>query len=62
MREEEVVITNISHPFHCFYCGTQLIEIGLGILECPNCLKDYIPFIDNEGNQCLSYQTNKTQK
>lgn len=45
-----------SHPFHCFYCGSRLSEIGLGGLECDDCLTVFIPSLDQEGNQCLTSQ------
>ena len=46
----------IKHPFHCFLCGAKLTEIGLGGLECEDCLTIFIPFLDQEGNQCLASQ------
>lgn len=45
-----------AHPFHCFYCGARLSEIGLGGLECDDCLTVFIPSLDQEGNQCLTSQ------
>jgi len=45
-----------THPSHCFYCGAMLSEIGLGGLECDDCLTVFIPFLDESGNQCLASQ------
>ena len=41
-------------PTYCFTCGAPLKEIGLGALECTKCVNGYIPYEDNDGNQCLS--------
>lgn len=49
-------IIEIKHPFHCFLCGAKLSEIGLGGLECDDCLTVFNPFLDEDGNQCLASQ------
>ncbi len=48
--------SKVNHSFHCFLCGTKLSEIGLGELECDDCLTAFIPFLDEVGNQCLASQ------
>ncbi|MCL6100999.1 MAG: hypothetical protein M1292_00690 [Bacteroidetes bacterium] len=53
-RYTATVVT--PHPFHCFYCGSRLSEIGLGGLECADCLTVFIPSLDQDGNQCLTSQ------
>jgi hypothetical protein len=42
----------------CFICGTKLMEVGLGWLQCENeqCGEVYLPFIDENNNQCLMHQ------
>jgi len=48
--------SKVNHAFHCFLCGAKLSEIGLGGLECDDCLTVFIPFLDQDGNQCLASQ------
>jgi len=48
--------SKVNHSFHCFLCGAKLSEIGLGGLECDDCLTAFIPFLDEVGNQCLASQ------
>lgn len=45
-------------PRFCFICGTKLIEVGLGWLQCESeqCGEVYLPFIDENNNQCLMHQ------
>jgi hypothetical protein len=45
-------------PRFCFICGTKLIEVGLGWLQCESeqCGEVYLPFIDENKNQCLMHQ------
>lgn len=50
------VSKKISTFFHCFNCGTKLVEIGMGFCECPNCRKKYLPYKNQEDNQCLELQ------
>ena len=52
----KVVSNKISKFFHCFSCGTQLREIGMGFCECPNCRKRFLPYTNKEDNQCLELQ------
>ena len=47
----------LSHPYYCMFCGTQLKEFGLGIIGCPNCYVEFIPFVDKESH--LSVSSNK---
>ena len=49
-------ISQVKPSFHCFLCGAKLSEIGLGGLECDDCLTAFIPFFDQDGNQCLASQ------
>lgn len=44
--------------FYCFVCGTHLVEINLGWLQCDNenCGEVFLPFIDENNNQCLMQQ------
>lgn len=49
-------VKKLNHSFHCFLCGAKLSEIGLGGLECDDCLTVFIPFLDQDGNQCLASQ------
>jgi len=49
-------VNKVNHSFHCFLCGAKLSEIGLGGLECDDCLTVFIPFLDQDGNQCLASQ------
>jgi len=45
-------------PRFCFICGTKLMEVGLGWLQCESeqCGEVYLPFIDKNNNQCLMHQ------
>ena len=45
-------------PRFCFICGTKLMEVGLGWLQCESeqCGEVYLPFIDENNNQCLMHQ------
>lgn len=38
----------VMHPYHCVLCGTQLHEVGLGILECAKCGTGFIPTCNSE--------------
>jgi hypothetical protein len=41
--------------FHCFYCGAELKEVGLGWMECEKCEVPFLPSLDIEGeNQCMT--------
>ncbi len=37
------------HPYHCVLCGTQLEEIGLGILICPQDQTQFLPSLSPHG-------------
>jgi len=52
----KVMVKKASAFFHCFSCGTKLVEIGMGFCECPNCRKKFLPYINKEDNQCLELQ------
>ena len=43
-----------KRPLHCFLCGSQLEEGKFALLDCPDCLTSYSPFIDSEERQCLA--------
>ena len=45
-------------PRFCFICGTKLMDVGLGWLQCKSeqCGEVYLPFIDKNNNQCLMHQ------
>ena len=45
-------------PRFCFICGSKLDECGLGWLQCQNekCGEVYLPFKDENNNQCLMHQ------
>ena len=45
-------------PRFCFICGTKLIEVRLGWLQCESeqCGEVYLPFIDENNNQYLMHQ------
>lgn len=42
-------------PKYCFSCGKKLIEQNLGFLSCEDdqCGEIYLPYIDDDGNQCV---------
>ncbi len=51
----------MKHPYHCVLCGTQLVELGLGCLACPNekCETQFIPTCNkNETEFSVTWQAN----
>lgn len=50
--------TQGATPRFCFICGTKLIEVGLGWLQCESeqCGEMFLPFIGVDNNQCLMHQ------
>jgi DNA-directed RNA polymerase subunit RPC12/RpoP len=49
-----------KHEYHCVLCGEQLIEIGLGFLECPKCKKQYLPTInDKEQTASITWKNDR---
>ena len=51
-------IKNDNISFHCFVCGAKLEEIGLGWLQCEEekCRELFLPYLDQDNNQCLMLQ------
>jgi len=45
-------------PRFCFVCGSKLEEQTLGWLQCEkeDCAEMFLPYLDEEGNQCLMLQ------
>lgn len=43
----------MTHPYHCFLCGSQLEEAGIGTCICPKCNTFFIPFVSEDGFQTL---------
>ena len=41
----------VMHPYHCVICGTQLREIGMGILECDKCKRQFLPTISKDNSE-----------
>lgn len=51
--------------FHCFNCGYELREIGMGFYECDNCGSQFLPTQDDKGLQqltCTHYEPEKEDK
>ena len=40
--------------FYCFMCGNKLEEIGFGFYQCNGCKQEFLPFIDESGNQAFA--------
>ena len=45
-------------PRFCFVCGSKLEEQTLGWLQCESeeCGEMFLPYLDEENNQCLMLQ------
>jgi hypothetical protein len=45
-------------PSFCFVCGSKLEEMGSGWMQCENekCGEVFLPYIDEDNNQCLMHQ------
>lgn len=41
-------------PDHCFLCGNVLEECGMGFLECIECKELFLPYINQDSEQCLA--------
>lgn len=39
------------HPYHCPLDGEQLVEVGLGILECRKCDTQFLPMYKPEEDE-----------
>ena len=48
------------HPYRCFFCGMTLIEVGLGIIYCRACDRNFVPSIDDAGNPTLTAEPEAT--
>ena len=48
------------HHYHCVDCGTQLVELGLGVLGCPECEEQFIPVGTPDGGLSLCWQEKKS--
>jgi hypothetical protein len=40
---------------YCPNCGSEVHEIGLGLMKCDSCKLGLIPFIDLDDNQAVSF-------
>jgi hypothetical protein len=40
---------------YCPNCGSEVHEIGLGLMKCNSCKLGLIPFIDLDDNQAVSF-------
>lgn len=45
-------------PSFCFICGSKLEEVNIGWLQCEDekCGEVFLPYLDEENNQCLMHQ------
>lgn len=57
-NEDEKLTIHGVIPRFCFICGSKLMEVGLGWMQCDSeiCGEVYLPFLDKENNQCLMHQ------
>jgi hypothetical protein len=51
----------LLHQYHCPLDGTQLIEVGLGLLECRQCKTQFVPSLSEglHGEASLSWPEGK---
>lgn len=43
----------LKHPYHCVNDGTQLLELGLGILFCEKCKTQFVPTCSADEQTCF---------
>jgi ribosomal protein L37AE/L43A len=61
-KEFQKYETKENNAFYCFDCGGKLKEKSLGFLYCSNCRTVFLPYEDEDGNQCLKNVMNNLFK